>query len=162
MTDELLRLADEEIRQLQSQLAEVRAALESAGRANESLSAENAMLYRQLRDLVPAPIRPLEGMRIGIVGHPSREADYREVVERLGGQLLFAGAGDKLGLIDRVVQKTNGTIFLTAWGSHKASQRAAHAAERYGRPLVLFDQPGLFSVERAILEQLLPEIRATG
>lgn len=160
MTDDLLRLADEEIRQLQAQLTEVRAALASLGQATESLSAENAALYRQLKDLAPPPaVAPLEGLRIGIIGHPSREVDYREVVERLGGQLLFAGARDKLGLIDRVVQKTHGSIFLTTWGSHKASQRANDAAVRYGRPLLLWDQPGLSSVERVILEQLLPILR---
>ncbi|MFZ5825043.1 MAG: hypothetical protein ACOY94_11995 [Bacillota bacterium] len=158
--DDLLALADAEIRQLRLQLKEARAELECAARNLEALTAENAELYQQLTALLPPPEEPpLAGVRIGIIGHPSREPDYKTVIERLGGQLLFAGASDKLGLIDRVVQKTHGTLYLTAWGSHKASQRANDAARRYGRPLLLSDQPGLAMVERMVLDRLLPLIR---
>lgn len=160
MTDELLALADAEIRQLRSQLAEWEASAARLQQVAEALAAENAALYRRVLELLPPPAAaPLAGLRIGIIGHPSREADYRAVVERLGGLLLFAEARDKLGQIDRVVQKAHGSIYLTAWGSHKANQRATAAAERYGRPLVLSDQPGLATVERVILDELLPLIQ---
>lgn len=158
--EDLIALADAEIRQLRTELSEAVAALESARQNLTALATENAELYQQLLIFAPPPEEPpLEGLRIGIIGHPSRETDYRVVIERLGGQLLFAGAGEKLGLIDRVVQKTHGTVYLTAWGSHKASQRANDAARRYGRPLLLSDQPGLAMVERIVLQELLPRIR---
>ncbi|MFZ5816065.1 MAG: hypothetical protein ACOY93_12270 [Bacillota bacterium] len=158
--DDLLTLADAEISQLRLELDEARAALQQAIEAALALASENAELYRRAVAREPAPpAAPLEGLRVGIIGHPSRESDYRAVIERLGGQLLFTGAGDKLGLIDRVVQKSHGTLYLTAWGSHKASQRAESAARRYSRPLVLSDQPGLAMVERTVVEQLLPLIR---
>lgn len=152
---DLLALADDEIRQL-------RADLSAARRAGDSLLAENSELYRRLLALTPPPPDPpLAGLRIGVIGHPSREADYRLVVERLGGQLLFAEARDKLGLIDRVVQRAHGCVYITAWGSHKASQRAEAAAARYGRPLVLTDQAGLAAVERAVLGELFPRMATT-
>lgn len=161
LDDDLLALADAEIRQLRHELKEAKATLESTSQNLTALAAENAELYQQVLSLVSPPVDlPLTGVRIGIIGHPSRETDYKTVIERLGGQLLFAGASDKLGLIDRVVQRTHGTLYLTAWGSHKASQRANDAARRYGRPLLLSDQPGLAMVERIVLDRLLPLIRA--
>lgn len=160
LQDELLAQADAEIRQLCTELSEVREELERANKALALLADENAALYRRARSLEPPPAeQPLAGLRIGIIGHPSREADYRLVIERHGGQLLFAGARDKLGQIDRVVQKAHGTIFLTSWGSHKASQRAMDAAIRYEREFLLCDQPGLARVERMVLDELLPLIR---
>jgi len=158
-TDELLQLADAEIQQLRADLTAARAEADKATRLAEALAAENAALYQQLLALQPPPaVLPLSGLRVGIIGHPSREADYRAIIERLGGQLLFAEAQNKLGLIDRVVQRAHGTLYLTQWGSHRAYQRAEAAALRYDRPLVCSDQPGLAAVERAILEQLLPEL----
>jgi hypothetical protein len=157
--DDLLTLADAEIRQLRSELAAAVAEARNSTRVVEALAAENAGLYRQLLALQPPPaVLPLSGLRIGIIGHPSREADYRAVIERLGGQLLFAEAQNKLGLLDRVVQRCHGTLYLTQWGNHKASQRAGDAARRYDRPLVFSDQPGLAAVERAVLEELVPQI----
>lgn len=104
---------------------------------------------------------PLAGRRIGIIGHPSREAAYRALIEQLGGTLEFARAdGDKLGQIDRVVQKAHGTIFLTGWGGHIASQRAQAAADRYGRLLIFSQAAGLAALEQAVLEQLLPFLTA--
>lgn len=160
MDDDLLALADREVRQLKEALAEALQELADQRSAAEALAVENADLYRRLRELIPPPAEPpLAGIRIAIIGHPSREADYREIVERLGGQLFFAPARDKLGLVDRAVQKAHGTLYITAWGSHKSSERATAAAARYGRPLILTDRPGLEATERAILEQLLPLIR---
>ncbi len=160
MEDDLLALADAENRLLREEVEELRSALASASKALELLAADNAEFCRRMASLLPSPDEPLlAGLRIGIIGHPSREPDYRGVIERLGGQLHFAGASDKLGLIDRVVQKAHGTVFLTAWASHKAHQRAQAAALRYGRPLIHSDQPGLAMVERLLLEGLLPRIR---
>ncbi|HEY3365479.1 MAG TPA: hypothetical protein VGK74_10540 [Symbiobacteriaceae bacterium] len=158
--DELLALADIEIRQLRGELAIARGSLEKYRELLENLAGENADLYRRLLPLMPPPpTPPLSGLRIGIIGHPGREADYREVIERLGGYLLFAEARDKLSLVYRVVQKAHGTLYLTAWGSHKAHQRAADAARRHDRPLVLSDRPGLVTVERVVVDELLPLIR---
>lgn len=161
MTDsELLALADAEIRRLRADLAAARAEADRSNRMAESLATENAELYRQLLALQPPPAaRPLAGLRIGIIGHPGREADYRAIIERLGGQLLFAEAQNKLGLVDRVVQRAHGTLCLTQWGNHKASRRAEDAALRYDRPLVFSDQPGLAAVERVIVEELRPQLR---
>jgi len=160
LEDDLFALADAENQRLRAEIADLKRALASAQTAVDELSADNAELYRRLSALAPSPAELLlAGLRIGIIGHPSRESDYKGVIERLGGQLHFAGASDKLGLIDRVVQKAHGTLFLTTWASHKASQRAADAALRYGRPLVHSDQPGLAMVERKLLEDLLPRIR---
>lgn len=160
-TDELLQLADAEIRQLRADLAAAREEADRLTRMAEAFATENAQLYQLLLALQPPPPSlPLAGLRIGIIGHPSREPDYRTIIERLGGQLLFAEAQNKLGLVDRVVQKSHGTLYLTQWGNHKASQRAEDAALRYDRPLVFSDQPGLAAVERAVLEQLLPLLRS--
>jgi hypothetical protein len=158
--DDLLALADAEIRQLRTDLTAAQTEARSSTRLADALAAENAGLYRQLLALQPPPaVLPLSGLRIGIIGHPSREADYRAVIERLGGQLLFAEAQHKIGLVDRVVQRCHGTLYLTQWGNHKASKRAGDAARRYGRPLVFSDQPGLAAVERAVLEELFPLLR---
>lgn len=160
---DLLALADAEIRELRAAVAAAREEAESARRLVETIAGENADLYRRLLALTPPPADPpLAGLRIGVIGHPSRESDYRALIERLGGQLLFAPARDKLGLVDRVVQKTHGTVYVTQWGSHKAYQRATNAAARYGRPLLLCNEPGLASVERVVVEELLPLIGTTG
>lgn len=87
--DELLQLADAEIRQLRAELIAARGEVARAIRVAEALTTENSELYRLLLALQPPPpVQPLLGLRIGIIGHPSREADYRVIVERLGGHSI--------------------------------------------------------------------------
>lgn len=156
--DELLRLADEEIRQLKERIV----SLEQVAQAVEALSDENARLYQFLSELAPPSEDkgPFNGRKIAIIGHEARERDYKLVVERLGGALFFASARGKLGLVDRAVQKADATVYLTSWGNHKSWDRASGAAERYGKPIWRLDQPGLESVERFLLNTVLVELES--
>lgn len=154
-TVETLATANAKIASLESRLQQLQA-------RTERLEQENRELYQRLKQTAAAiapPEQPLRGMRIAVIGHPRREPHYRELIAYLGGECLFANAGEKLGLIDRVVQKSNATIYLTGWGSHKASQRMESAAIRYGRPYFYDNEAGMANLERLLLETVVPTLQ---
>lgn len=136
--------------------------MEQTVRTAEALAEENARLYRRLAELTSQPKQrgPLSGWKIAIIGHEARHQDYRLLVERLGGTLFFAPARGKLGLVDRAVQKADATVYLTSWGNHKSWHRAVAAAQRYRKPIWRLDQPGLESVERFLLNTVLPDLES--
>lgn len=102
---------------------------------------------------------PLQGLRVGVIGPSSREADYRGVIESLGARFGFAPSEEKLGQIDRLCSKSDGIIFITSFTSHKVEDHLVKAVRRLGVPIFHLRYRGLERLREAALE-LLPQMQA--
>lgn len=105
------------------------------------------------------PCEPLAGLRVGVIGPSSREADYRGVIESLGARFGFAPSEEKLGQIDRLCNKSDGVIFITSFTSHKVEDHLVKAVRRLGVPIFHLRYRGLERLREAALE-LLPQMQA--
>lgn len=103
--------------------------------------------------------RKLRGYSVAVIGPSFRETPYKQAVTNLGGQCRYGFSNEKLGKISRVMQRSDGAVFITSYASHKAGRQVKAAGERYGIPVIYLDHSGIESFEEALLEYLLPMMK---
>ena len=163
------RAAEAVVRRHSAEARALRADLEAALRQIKALEAELAASREQQADLakryakavaelaergrapVPAgPDRPgLAGHAVLVVGDEGRRAEYRRIVEEMGGAFSFHSGFGNPSHLAAAARGATLLAFVTAAASHKSFTQA-RGAEQAGVPLVLIPQAGAASFREAL------------
>lgn len=127
------------------------------GRARrESRPARKAVLRRRgapgtLGDGRLRPSRVLAGRKVLVVGGDSFRDQYRAVVEALGGEFEFQGAGAAVAMAEDRARAADVVVLMTAYLSHKVSDRVTDTLAKMGREPLRVNSTGRTSLLKALV-----------
>ena len=102
--------------------------------------------------------RPLAGKKVLVVGGDSFKAGYRAIVESLGAEFEFQGAGRDMTMVKSRVRGADIVVLVTEYLSHKVSGVVTDTMKGDGREAALCYAGS--KGRGAILEALRPHFRA--
>lgn|GEM_PF-3486645 len=136
------------IAELEGQLAAAREHQAEVARLHARVVAQMATRRRDSAGPRQAPA-PMSGHSVLVVGDVGRQAEYRRIVESMGGEFaFFPGFGNPAHLAAAAVGATV-LVLVTAWASHKAFDQA-RGVEEAGVPLILVPQAGAARFREAL------------
>jgi bifunctional DNA-binding transcriptional regulator/antitoxin component of YhaV-PrlF toxin-antitoxin module len=102
--------------------------------------------------------RPLVGKKVLVVGGDSFKAGYRAIVENLGAEFEFQGAGRDMTMVKSRARAADIVVLVTEYLSHKVSGVVTDTMKADGREVALCYAGS--KGRGAILEALRPHFRA--
>ena len=103
-----------------------------------------------------AALRPLQNTRILVVGDPNHAGGYQQVVNRYGGDMVFADGTSRQGVRKALDGRYDAIVVVTAYGYHTTQMMIQkHAPEV---PLFSARRGGLGEMERVLVTQVIPAL----
>jgi len=98
---------------------------------------------------------PLKGRKVAVIGGIERmETNYKEAVQRLGGECLCHTGKVRGGCrrLRQVVSKSDLVVFITQINSHAAMASVKDECKRCGKPFCVLSRTGASSLEKLLQE----------